>query len=125
MTLDEITGIDKELIAVRHEAAITEELARFLNTTIEAMLARGRVASRVISQMHEVAPEYDFEIELSDLIRRESGAALTYRRKLFRFFATTMSLILPNWIWMGSSCHLLLALQRQPRRLERGYDLDY
>jgi hypothetical protein len=59
MTLDEITGIDKDLIASHYEAATTEELtalARFLNTTIETMLARGRVASRVISQMHEIAP---------------------------------------------------------------------
>jgi len=37
MTLDEITKIDKELVAARYEAAISEEfgaLARFLDTTI-------------------------------------------------------------------------------------------
>jgi hypothetical protein len=73
MTLDEITVIDKELLAARYEAAITEEfgaLAKFLDTTIEAMIARSRAASRVIGQMHEIAPEYDFEMELFDLIRR-------------------------------------------------------
>jgi hypothetical protein len=42
MTLDEITGMDKELITARYQAAISEEfgaLASFLDTTIEAMLA--------------------------------------------------------------------------------------
>ena len=74
MTLDEITEIDKEVLAARYEAAVAEEfgaLAKFLDTTIEAMLARSRAASRVIGQMHEIAPEYDFEMELLDLIRRE------------------------------------------------------
>jgi tRNA isopentenyl-2-thiomethyl-A-37 hydroxylase MiaE len=43
MTLDQITVIDKELVAASYEAAITEEfgaLAEFLDTTIEAMFAR-------------------------------------------------------------------------------------
>ena len=81
-TPDEIGGIDKELIAARYEVAITEEfgaLAKFLDTTIEAMLVRSRAASRVIGQLHEIAPEYDFEMESLELIRREGGAALTYR----------------------------------------------
>ena len=72
MTPDEITGIDKELLAARYEAAISEEfgaLARFLDTSIEAMLARSRAASRVIGQMHEIAAEYDFEMELLDSTR--------------------------------------------------------
>ena len=54
MTLDEITGIDKELIAARYEVAITEEfgaLAKFLDTTIEAMLTRSRSASRVVGMI--------------------------------------------------------------------------
>ena len=49
MTLDEITEIDKEVLAARYEAAVAEEfgaLAKFLDTTIEAMLARSRAASR-------------------------------------------------------------------------------
>jgi hypothetical protein len=77
---DEITKIDKELLAARYQAAISEEfgaLARFLDTTTEAMLVRSRAANRVISQLHEIASEYDFEMELLDLIRREGGAALT------------------------------------------------
>jgi hypothetical protein len=80
MTLDEITKGDKELLASGYEAAITEEfpaLAEFLDTTIEAMIARSRAASRVIGQMHEIAPEYDFEMELLDLIRRDGGIALS------------------------------------------------
>ena len=62
---------------------------RFDLSTIESwseMLARSRSASLVIGQMHEIAPEYDFEMELLELIRREGGAALTYRHKLVRFF---------------------------------------
>ena len=89
MTLDEITEIDKEVIAASYEAAVTEEfgaLAKFLDTTIEAMLAGSRAASRVIGQMHEIAPEYDFEMELLDLIRREGGVALMYRLEVVRFF---------------------------------------
>ena len=74
MTLDEIAKVDKDLLAARYEAAITEEfgaLAEFLDTTIDKMIARSRAASRVIGQMHEIAPEYDFEMELLDLIRRD------------------------------------------------------
>jgi hypothetical protein len=59
--------------------------AEFLDTTIEAMLARSRAASRVIRQMHEIAPEYDFEMELLDLIR-QGGVALMYRREVVFFF---------------------------------------
>ena len=78
MTLNEITELDKKLLAARYEAAITEEfgaLAQFLDTTIEAMMAKSRAASKVIGQMHDIAPEYDFELELLDLIRREGGVA--------------------------------------------------
>jgi len=89
MTLDQITKLDKELLAGRYEAAIAEEfcaLAKFLGTTIETMIARSRTASRVIGEMHEIAPEYDFEMELLDLIRREGGIALMYRLEVVRFF---------------------------------------
>ena len=74
VTLDQIAEVDKDLLAARYEAAITEEfgaLAEFLDTTIDKMIARSRTASRVIGQMHEIAPEYDFEMELLDLIRRK------------------------------------------------------
>jgi hypothetical protein len=47
--------------------------------------ARSRAASRVIGQMHEIAPEYDFEMELLDLIRRDGGIALKYRLEVMRF----------------------------------------
>jgi hypothetical protein len=43
MTLEQITELDKDLLAARYEAAITEEfgaLAKFLDTTIETMIAR-------------------------------------------------------------------------------------
>ena len=84
MTLEQITQVDKELLAARYEAAITHEfgaLAEFLDMTIEVMLAKSCAASRVIGQMHEIAPEYDFEMELLDLIRRDGGIALKYRSK--------------------------------------------
>src|ERR1700692_1438755 len=92
MTLEQITQVDKELLAARYEAAITHEfgaLAEFLDMTIEVMLAKSRAASRVIGQMHEVAPEYDFEMELLDLIRRDGGIALMYRLEVVRFFDDT------------------------------------
>ena len=50
------------------------------------MIARSRTASRVIGQMHEIAPEYDFEMELLDLIRRDGGSVLMYRLEVMRFF---------------------------------------
>ena len=58
MTLEQITELDKDLLAARYEAAITEEfgaLAKFLDTTIETMIARSRAASRLMGQMHELA----------------------------------------------------------------------
>ncbi len=114
MTLDEITKIDKELLAARCEPAITKEfgaLAKFLDPTIEAMLARSRAASRVIGQMYEIAPEHDFEMELLDLIRREGGVALMYRPEVVRFFDDN-----GRSFRIGSGrdpgCHPQMALQR-------------
>jgi hypothetical protein len=45
VTLDQIAEVDKDLLAARYEAAITEEfgaLAKFLDMTIEAMIATSR-----------------------------------------------------------------------------------
>jgi hypothetical protein len=127
MTLDEITVIDKELLAARYEAAITEEfraLAKFLDTTIEAMLARSRAASRVIGQMHEIAPEYDFEMELLDLIRREGGAALMFRLEVVRFFDDNKA-DLAKLDLDGTLAALFKWRYRdQPTRFEWGYDPD-
>src|SRR6516225_8400264 len=125
MTLDEITGIDKELLAARYEAAISEEfgaLARFLDTSIEAMLARSRAASRVIGEMHEIAAEYDFEMELLDLIRREGGAALTYRYELLRFFDDNVASLRELDLDETLAAILKRRYRDQPTRFEWGYD---
>jgi hypothetical protein len=127
MTLDELTVIDKELLAARYEAAITEEfgaLAKFLDTTIEAMLARSRAASRVIGQMHEIAPEYDFEMELLDLIRREGGAALMYRREVVRFFDDNKADLAVLDLDVTLAALFKWRYRDQPTRWEWGYDPD-
>ena len=127
MTLDEITGIDKELLAARYEAAISEEfgaLARFLDTTVETMLARSRAASRVIGEMHEIASEYDFEMELLDLIRREGGAALTYRYELLRFFDDNEASLRELDLDETLAAILKWRYRDQPTRFEWGYDPD-
>ena len=127
MTLDEITVIDNELVAARYEAAIAEEfgaLAKFLDTTIEVMLARSCAASRVIGQMHEIAPEYDFEMELLDLIRRDGGAAFMYRLEVVRFFDDNNA-DLAELDLDGTLAALLKWRYRdQPTRFEWGYDPD-
>ena len=111
MTLNEITGIDKEL------------LAKFLDTTIEAMLARSRAASRVIGQMHEIAPEYDFEMELLDLIR-QGGVALMYRRELVRFFDDNEADLAGLDLDETLAAILKWRYRDQPTRFEWGYDPD-
>jgi len=127
MTLDEITGIDKELLAARYEAAINEEfgaLARFLDTTVETMLARSRAASRVIGEMHEIAAEYDFEMELLDLIRREGGAALTYCHELVRFFDDNEASLRELDLDQTLAAILKWRYRDQPTKFEWGYDPD-
>jgi hypothetical protein len=127
MTLDEITEVDKELLAARHEAAITEEfgaLAQFLDTTIEAMIARSRAASRVIGQMHEIAPEYDFEMELLDLIRREGGIAFRYRLEEVRFFDDNEVALAELDLNETLAAIFKWRYRDQPTRFEWGYDPD-
>jgi hypothetical protein len=127
MTLNEITGIDKELLAARYEAAIAEEfgaLADFLGMTLETMLARSRAASRVIGQMHEIAPEYDFEMELLDLIRREGGEALMYRRELVHFFDDNEANLVELDLDRTLAAFFKWRYRDQPTRFEWGYDPD-
>jgi hypothetical protein len=127
MTLDEITEIDKEVLAARYEAAITEEfsaLAEFLGITLETMLARSRAASRVIGQMHEIAPEYDFEMELLDLIRREGGVALMYRLEVVRFFDDNAADLAELDLDGTLAAILKWRYRDQPTRFEWGYDPD-
>jgi hypothetical protein len=50
MTLNEIENGDKELLAARYEAAITEEfgsVAKFLELTLDEMIAKSRAASKI------------------------------------------------------------------------------
>jgi hypothetical protein len=125
MTLNEITELDKELLAARYEAAITEEfgaLAKFLDTTIETMIARSRAASRVIGKMHEIAPEFDFEMELLDLIRREGGIALRYRLEVVRFFDDNEAALAELNLDETLAAILQWRYRDQPTRFEWGYD---
>ena len=127
MTLEEITQVDKELLAARYEAAITEEfgaLAKFLDTTIEAMIARSRAASRVIGQMHEIAPEYDFEMELLELIRRKGGVGLMYRLEVVRFFDDNQAALAELNLDETLAAILKWRYRDQPTRFEWGYDPD-
>src|SRR6266481_2459915 len=86
MTLNEIENVDKEFLAARYEAAITEEfgsVAKFLELTIDEMIAKSRADGRVFAQgskfflkTDEIVTEYDYEMELLSQIRREGGKAL-------------------------------------------------
>jgi hypothetical protein len=121
------TGIDKELLAARYETAIAEEfgaLAEFLGMTLETMLARSRAASRVIGQMHEIAQEYDFEMELLDLIRREGGVALLHRLEVVRFFDDNEASLRELDLDETLVAILKWRYRDQPTRFEWGYDPD-
>src|SRR5258708_8475731 len=86
MTLSEIENVDKELLAARYEAAITEEfesVAKFLELTIDEMIAKSRADGRVFAQgskffltTDEIVTEYDYEMALLTQIRREDGKPL-------------------------------------------------
>ena len=86
MTLNEIENVDKEFLAARYEAAITEEfgsVAKFLELTIDEMIAKSRADGRVFAKgsrfflkTDEIVTEYDYEMELLSQIRREGGKAL-------------------------------------------------
>jgi len=115
------------LLAARYEAAITEEfgaLAEFLDTNIESMIAKSRAASRVIGQMHEIAPEYDFEMELLDLIRRDGGIALKYRLEVMRFFDDNEASLAGLDLDETLAAILKWRYRDQPTRFEWGYNPD-
>ena len=100
---------------------------RFDLSTIESwseMLARSRSASLVIGQMHEIAPEYDFEMELLELIRREGGAALTYRHELVRFFEDNATELAKLDLDGTLAALFKWRYRDQPTRFEWGYDPD-
>ena len=128
MTLDEITEIDKEVLAARYEAAVAEEfgaLAKFFwIRPLKRCLARSRAASRVIGQMHEIAPEYDFEMQLLDLIRREGGVALMYRLEVVRFFDDNKADLAELDLDGTLAAILRWRYRDQPTRFEWGYDPD-
>src|SRR5215469_14703085 len=88
------------------------------------MLARSRAASRVIGQMHEIAPEYDFEMELLDLIRREGGEALKYRLEVVRFFEDNEASVRELDLDETLAAILKWRYRDQPTRFEWGYDPD-
>ena len=75
-------------------------------------------------QMHEIAPEYDFEMELLDLIRREGGAALTYRYELLRFFDDNVASLRELDLDETLAAILKWRYRDQPTGFEWGYDPD-
>jgi len=95
-----------------------------LGIALETMLARSRAASRVIGQMHEIAPEYDFEMELLDLIRREGGEALKYRLEVVRFFEDNEASVRELDLDETLAAILKWRYRDQPTRFEWGYDPD-
>jgi len=88
------------------------------------MIARSRAASRVIGQMHDIAPEYDFEMELLDLIRRKGGAALMYRLELIRFFDDNRANLAELNLDETLAAIFKWRYRDQPTRFEWGYDPD-
>ena len=95
-----------------------------MGIALETMLARSRAASRVIGQMHEIAPEYDFEMELLDLIRREGGEALKYRLEVVRFFEDNEASVRELDLDETLAAILKWRYRDQPTRFEWGYDPD-
>jgi hypothetical protein len=81
-----VTGKNGHKPYPRYEAAITEEfgsVAKFLELTIDEMIAKSRADGRVFAQgsnfflkTDEIVTEYDYEMELLSQIRREGGKAL-------------------------------------------------
>jgi hypothetical protein len=88
------------------------------------MLARSRAASRVIGQMHEIAPEYEFQMELLDLVRREGGAALMYRQEVVCFFHENEADLAELDLDETLAAVLKWRYRDQPTRFEWGYDPD-
>jgi hypothetical protein len=74
--------------------------------------------------MHEIAPEYDFEMELLDLIRREGGEALMYRLEVVRFFDDNEASLRELDLDETLAAILKWRYRDQPTRFEWGYDPD-
>ena len=86
MTLYEIENVDKELLAARYEAAITEEfgsVAKFLELTIDEMIAKSRADGRVFARgskffLKNSLTENSFQI--AELNLEETLAAMVKHR---------------------------------------------
>jgi hypothetical protein len=88
VTLDQITEIDRELLADRYGAAVMKEFREVatwwfqmhLDELIAKSRAHGRVSmngSNFFLKTDEIVIEYDYEFELLSRIRREGAKALT------------------------------------------------
>jgi hypothetical protein len=86
-TLKEIQEADKELLAACYEAAITREFRELASSwfrmPLDEFIAKSRADGRIFPQgskfflkTDEIVAEYEYEMELLGLIRREGGKAL-------------------------------------------------
>ena len=111
VTLDQITEIDRELLADRYGAAVMKEFREVatwwfqmhLDELIAKSRAHGRVSmngSNFFLKTDEIVIEYDYEFELLSRIRREGAKALTAS---YANFFTDILLRSPRWTWKRPS----------------------
>src|ERR1700680_4511314 len=88
VTLDQITEVDKELLADRYEAAVMKEFREvatwWFQMPLDELIAKSRAHGRVFMngsnfflKTDEIVIEYDYELALLSRIRREGAKALT------------------------------------------------
>jgi DNA invertase Pin-like site-specific DNA recombinase len=112
------TGPFKDMMISMFATLAKQERARTSERTIAGLkVARAK-------GMHEIAPEYDFEMELLDLIRREGGVALMYRLEVVRFFDDNAADLAELDLDGTLAAILKWRYRDQPTRFEWGYDPD-
>ena len=88
VTLDQITEVDKELLADRYEAAVMKEFREvatwWFQMPLDGLISKSRADGRVFMngsnfflKTDEIVIEYDYELALLSRIRREGAKALT------------------------------------------------
>jgi len=94
VTLDQITEIDRELLADRYGAAVMKEFREvatwWFQMHLDELIAKSRAHGRVFMngsnfflKTDEIVIEYDYEFELLSRIRREGAKALTANNAKF------------------------------------------
>jgi hypothetical protein len=94
VTLDQITEVDKQLLADRYEAAVMKEFREvatwWFQMPLDELIAKSRAHGRVFMngsnfflKTDEIVIEYDYELALLSRIRREGAIAHGQLRKFF------------------------------------------